>query len=105
METEGFSVHTLGQFKAFKVPGLYFKCSGGETEWTFIKADDRVKIVTDKMLRVNNIDVPYESEEQLKVADYIHISGFENERAIAFLDKDQRDSFVCEKCSHQNVLS
>ena len=103
-ESERFAVHALGQFKEFKGPGLHFKWSGGETEWTQIKADSRGKIVTDKMLRVKDIDVPYKSEEQLKVGDYVRISGFENERVLAILDKDQRDSFVCEKCGHHNIL-
>ena len=103
-ESERFAVHALGQFKEFKGPGLQFKWSGGETEWSPIKADSRGKIVTDKMLRVNNIDVPYKSEEQLKIGDYVRISGFENERVIVILDKDQRDSFVCEKCGHHNIL-
>ena len=93
-----------GQFKEFQGPGLHIKWSGGETEWTRITADSRGKIVTDKMIRVDEIDVPYKSEEQLKIGDYVRISGFENESVFAILDKDQRDSFVCEKCGHHNIL-
>lgn len=103
-ESERFAVHFLGQFKEFQGPGLHIKWSGGETEWTRITADSRGKIVTDKMIRVDEIDVPYKSEEQLKIGDYVRISGFENESVLAILDKDQRDSFVCEKCGHHNIL-
>ena len=56
------------------------------------------------MIRVDEIDIPYKSEEQLGIGDYIRISGFENESVLAILDKDQRDSFVCEKCGHHNIL-
>lgn len=103
-ENERFAVHALGQFKEFKGPGLHIKWSGSETEWTRVKADCRGKIVTDKMIRVDEIDIPYKSEEQLGIGDYIRISGFENESVLAILDKDQRDSFVCEKCGHHNIL-
>ena len=103
-ENERFAVHVLGQFKELKKPGLHINWSGGETEWTRIKADTRGKIITEKMLRIDEFDLPYKSEEKLQIGTYVHISGFENERVLALLDKDQRDSFVCKKCGHHNIL-
>ena len=103
-ESERFAVHAIGQFKEFKGPGMQLKLSS-QTEWTRIKADSRGKIVTDNMLRIDDVDIPYTSEEKLKVGDYVRISGFEDKGVLAVLDKDQRDSFVCEKCGHQNILS
>ncbi len=103
-ENEIFAIHILGQFKGLKGSGLHIKWSGAETEWTRIKADDRGKVVTDRMMRVHDIDVPYKSEEKTKVGDYLRISGFNNEQVVAILDTDQKSSFVCEKCGHQNIL-
>lgn len=103
-ENERFVVHSLGQYKRVRGPGLHLKWSGAETKWTRIKADDRGKAVTDTMIRVHDVDMPYESEEQIKVGNYIRISGFHDEKIIAVLDADQRSSFVCEKCGHYNIL-
>lgn len=103
-ENERFVIHTLGHYKGVKGPGLHIKWSGAETEWTMIKADDRGKAVTEKMIRVKDVDVPYKSEEQIKIGDFLRISGFDGETIIAVIDADQRSSFVCEKCGHHNIL-
>ncbi|BBO86154.1 hypothetical protein DSCO28_67200 [Desulfosarcina ovata subsp. sediminis] len=103
-ENERFVVHALGQYKGLRGPGLHLKWSGSETKWTRIKADDRGKSVTETMIRVHDIDIPYESEEPIKVGNYIRISGFNGEKIIAVLDSDQTNSFVCEKCGHHNIL-
>jgi regulator of protease activity HflC (stomatin/prohibitin superfamily) len=103
-ENERFVVHTLGQYKGMKGPGLHIKWSGTETEWTMIKADDRGKAVTEKMIRVNEVDVPYKSEERIKIGDFLRICGFDGETVIAVSDADQRSSFVCERCGHHNIL-
>jgi hypothetical protein len=87
-----------------KGPGLHIKWSGTETEWTMIKADDRGKAVTEKMIRVNEVDVPYKSEERIKIGDFLRICGFDGETVIAVSDADQRSSFVCERCGHHNIL-
>jgi regulator of protease activity HflC (stomatin/prohibitin superfamily) len=103
-ENERFVVHALGQFKGVRGPGLYLKWSGAETKWTRIKADDRGKAITDTMIRIHDVDMPYESSVQIKVGNYIRISGFHGEKIVVTLDADQRSSFVCEKCGHNNIL-
>ena len=103
-EGERFSVHVLGRFKCFKDSGLHIKISGSESVWTRIKADDRGKIVTNNLMRVHDVEIPYKSDQEIKLGAFARISGFENERAFVVLDTDQRTSFVCEKCGHNNIL-
>ena len=103
-ENERFAIHALGQYKGMIGPGLHIKWSGTETKWTLIKADDRGKSVTDTMIRVHDVDMPYKSEEKIKVGNYIRVSGFHNEKIIVVIDSDQRSSFVCEKCGHHNIF-
>lgn len=103
-ENERFAVHILGQFKGFKGPGIHIKFSGKEIEWSRIKADDRGKVVTNEMLRIGENDIPFKSDNQVRLGDYVRISGFEKEHAIVVIDNDQRNSFVCEKCGHQNFI-
>ena len=103
-EGERFAVHALGKFVCLKGSGLHIKFSGSESVWTRIKADDRGKIVTDKLMRVHDVDIPYKSDQELKLGSFARISGFENERVLSVLDTDQRTAFVCEKCGHHNML-
>ncbi len=103
-ENERFAVRVLGKFAGFKGPGLQFKWTGRETEWTLIKADDRGKIISPDMCRVQEADVPFKSEDQVRIGDYIRLYGFDDDRVLVSLDMDQRNSFICEKCSHQNIL-
>ena len=104
-ENERFAVHALGKYAGFKGPGLQLKWAGSETEWTRIKADDRGKIISPDMCRVHKVDVPFKSEDQVRIGNYIRLYGFDDDRVLVSLDKDQRGSFICEKCGHQNILS
>jgi hypothetical protein len=79
--------------------------AGSQTEWTLIKADDRGKIISPAMCRVHEVDVPFKSEDQVRIGDYIRLYGFDDDRVLVSLDKDQRGSFICEKCGHHNILS
>lgn len=103
-ENERFTVHALGKFTGLKGPGLQLKWAGSETEWSIIKVDDRGKIITSDMCRIKEIDVPFKTDDQVRIGDYIRISGFNDDNIIVTLDKDQRSSFICEKCGHQNFI-
>ena len=104
-ENERYVVHALGTYTGFKGPGLQIKWTLESTAWTHIKADDRGKIISPEMCRIHEVDMPFKSEEQVRVGDYIRLYGFEKDHVLVVLDKDQRGSFVCEKCGHQNTLN
>jgi regulator of protease activity HflC (stomatin/prohibitin superfamily) len=104
-ENERFAVHVLGQYKGMKGPGLLIKWTGSETKWSKVKADDRGKAVTHDMVRILDVDIPYQSVEKVKIGDYLRISGFDGEKVIVVMDPDQRGSFVCKKCGHHNILN
>ena len=103
-DNERFAIHILGQFKGFKEPGLHIKYSGKEIEWTRIKANDRGKVVTSDMIRIGEIDVPFKADNQVRLGGYVRVSGFEKDCVLVIVDEDQRNSFVCEKCGHQNYV-
>jgi REP element-mobilizing transposase RayT len=56
------------------------------------------------VLMDNHYHIIFKSEEHFNVGDYVRISGFDNQSIIAILDKDQRNTFVCEKCGQHNIL-
>jgi hypothetical protein len=103
-ENERFAIHILGQFKGLKGPGLLIKFAGKEAKWTLIKADDRGKVVTDNMFRIKEKDIPFKSADKVRPGSFVRISGFENEHVIVVKDMDQRNTFICEKCGHQNII-
>ncbi len=103
-ENQRFAVHNLGKFIKFRGPGVLFKFTSNESKWTRITAGDRGKAITSNMCRVNNADVPISSDDKVRIGDYVRIAGFTDSVALVALDQDQRRSYICEKCGHENTL-
>ena len=104
-DQERFAVITLGKFTGLKGPGIVFKWSGKEAEWTRVSCGDRGEVISPGVIRVNAADVPCVGDSDVRPGTFVRVSGFDAAKVKVVTDGDQRRALVCERCGHENRIS
>ena len=98
---ERFAVIRLGQFKGFKGPGLHLRFFG---HWTRLRLGDRGELVSPEIGRFHGKAIPLLVDSNVRIGSMIRITDFEENRVVGTLDPEERRTFTCKKCGHENII-
>ena len=103
-EQERFALFTIGKYRGLKGPGLHFALPGSGTQWIRVKLGVRGEMVSSTIVRLGQHELPVAGMNDGLLGKYVKIVGFRADAVLVQLDPEQRRSFKCAKCSHENVL-
>ena len=100
---ERFAVFNLGRFSGLKGPGLVINFFLQE-QLVRLKLGDRGELVASDVGRFHHRDIPIQCNDTEVIGSKIRIAAFSDGKIIASLDGDQRRTFYCKKCGHENTF-
>jgi hypothetical protein len=69
-----------------------------------LRLGDRGELVSPEIGRFNDKDIPVIIDSGTQIGSLIKIIGFDENKIVAHIESEQRRTYVCEKCGHENVI-
>ena len=103
-EDQRRAIVAMGRFRGFKGPGVAMKWSGRDTIWSPVSIGQLGELLDSNLGRFEDVTIPIKVEDEAMFGDVIRIRAFEDDKACVVRNPDQKQTFLCEKCGHENRI-